>query len=447
MNTLVQVSGARPAPAADRRTVLRGLGWAGASKAVSEAAHYLRVLVLARLLAPEDFGVFGITLLVLGVLEAFTEPGFQKALVQRREGIGRYLDSVFIVSVARGLVLAVCILGCSPLAARFWNVPDAAPVVSSAALVVLLRGLQNPAAVVLQRELDFRRIFVWNCLEAAATLSAGVALAWRGFGVWALVASLVAGETTRSAVSYWLRPWRPSLRVDWGAVRDLTRFSRWVMASNAAVFIGLQLDSALVAKLISPTALGFYQLANRLAALPKTTVGAVLSQVAYPAMCAAQEHPTRLRKLLVGFWLVSVVSAGVFALAVSLFARPLVVFMFGGKWSAAAPLAAILAWAQFLRSIAVVPSCYFLAAGQPGTTFHLNAARAAALAVLVWPLTAVWDASGAAWAAVVGAVAMTVVWPVALLRNSHQPRLRQRTNCEGACGMEKFLGGYGRPIS
>lgn len=438
MNTAVQVSGARPAPAADRRTVLRGLGWAGASKAVSEAARYLQVLVLARLLAPEDFGVFGITLLVLGVLEAFTEPGFKTALVQRPEGVARYLDSVFVVSAARGLLLAACIFACAPFAALFWNVPDAAPVVASAALVVLLRGLQNPAAVALQRELDFRRIFVWNCFEAVAALAAGVALAWRGLGVWALVGSLVTGEATRSAVSYWLKPWRPSLRVEWGAVRELTRFSRWVMASNAAVFTGLQLDSALVAKLVSPAALGFYQVANRLVALPRTTIVAVLSQVAYPAMCAAQEHPARLRKLLVGFWLVSVLSAGGFALAVSLFARPLVTFMFGAKWTAASPLAAILAWGQFLRSIAVVPSYYFLAAGRPGVTFHLNAARAVGLAAVVWPLTALWDAQGAAWAAVVGAVAMSAVWMVAMgrgrlwtaaaeQRGAAAPAMRQET--------------------
>jgi O-antigen/teichoic acid export membrane protein len=241
-------------------------------------------------------------------------------------------------------------------------------------------------------------------------------LAWEGFGIWALVGSLLGGEATRSALSYWLKPWRPSLRLDWGAVRELARFSRWVMASNAAVFIGLQLDSAVVAKLISPAALGFYQVANRLAALPRATVVTVLSEVAYPAMSAAQEDAARLRKLLLGFWLASVVFAGGFELGLVLFARPVITFVLGGNWAGAAPLAVILGLAQFLRAAAVIPSYYFLATGRPGVTFQLSAARAAGLAAVIWPLAAVWDAAGAAWAAVAGAGAMTAVWVVAMGR-------------------------------
>ena len=399
-----------------RGRIKRAIGWAGASKAVSEAARYLRVLILARLLAPQDFGVFGIALLVLGVLEAFTEPGFKVALVQRPEGVRRYLNSVFIACALRGFALGVLVWAIAPLAARFWNVPESEPVIASIGVVVALRGLANPAAVLLERELAFGKIFVWNCLEAAASLCVGVLLAWQGFGPWALAASLIAGEAARSGASYYLKPWRPTLAMDWQALRDLTRFSRWVMASNAAVFVGLQLDSAFVAKLVNPAALGFYQIAQRLASIPRTTVVTVLSQVAYPAMSASQGNPLKLKKLLVRFWLLSAAAAGGFALALAVFAKPVVVVMLGQKWAAAAPLVCILALSHFLRSLSVIPSYFFLAAGHPAATFRIAAARAAALAVCIWPLTAVWDAAGAAWACVGGAVAMNAVWTPAMIR-------------------------------
>jgi len=409
------------------RALLGSVGWAGGAKVVSEAARYLRVFVLARLLAPEDFGIFGIAMFLLGVLEAFTEPGLHTALVQRRDEIQRYLSSVFTITLVRGVLLASCICACAPLAARFWEVPRAAPVILTLAPVLVLRGLLNPAAVSLQRELNFRAVFLWNSTEAVASLAVAIALASLGLGVWALAGSLLAGEMTRTGFSYYLRPWRPALQLDWRALRELTRFSRWVMASNAAVFLGLQLDSAMVAKLISPVALGFYQVGHRLAAIPRVTVVTVLSQVAFPAFSAAQEHPDRLRGLLALFWLATAATAGSFALVLALFADPVVNFVLGAKWAPVSGLISILALSHALRAVSVVPSYYFLATGRPHITFAMSAARALGLALALWPLTRYRGVTGAAWACVVGAALMAAVWMWDFARGSEQRAARAAT--------------------
>ncbi|MEM3434509.1 MAG: lipopolysaccharide biosynthesis protein [Candidatus Methanomethyliaceae archaeon] len=409
-----------------RARLLGAVGWAGATRAVSEGVRFLRTLVLARLLAPEDFGVFGIAMLVLGVLEAFTEPGWKTALVQRREGVARYLDSVFVASAVRGLLLGVGVWIVAPTAARFWNVPALAPMLAAVAVVILLRGVTNPAVVLLERDLDFRRIFVWSSIESATSLAVGVVLAWRGFGAWSLVGSLIAGEGARTGLSYWLKPWRPRLLVDWNALRELTRFSRWVMASNAVVFVGLQLDSALVAKLISPTAFGFYLVAHRLASLARATVVSVLSQVAYPALCVAQNDIKKRRRILAHFWMLSATAAGVFALLLVLGGGPAVAVALGPRWAPAVSLVRVLALAHWLRCIAVIPSCYLLAAGRPQLDFLMAAVRAGVLGVLLWPLVRAWGAVGAAWACVAGAGAMSLVWATVLCsENRRNPAFTQ----------------------
>lgn len=398
-----------------RPCVFRAVLWAAASKGACEAARYARILVLARILSPEDFGVFGIALLVLGVLEAFTEPGLHTALLQRSDSVARYLDSVFVACAVRGSILAVVVWICAPLGAWFWDVPQAAGVIRSTGLISILRGIANPAAVILLRELDFRTVFLWNLLEALASLGVALVLGLSGFGIWALAGSLVAGEAARTGLSYAVRPWRPRLRARWADLRTLARFGRWVMATNAAVFIGLQLDGAFVARAISPVALGHYQMAQRLAALPRATLVAVLNQVALPALSRAQRDPRRLGRLATAFWLGSLAAAGVPAAAMIIFARPLVALALGLAWAPAAPLLAILSIAHLFRSLAVIPSSYFYAVGRPWVTFSMNIARAGGLAAALWPLVSAYDAEGAAWASVIGSGALTAAWIVPLV--------------------------------
>lgn len=409
-----------------RVRVSRAIVWAAASKGACEAARYARIFVLARILSPEDFGVFGIALLVLGVLEAFTEPGLHTALVQRAGSVARYLDSVFVACAARGFTLALILWICAPFGARFWDVSQATAVIRSTSLVLILRAVANPAATILLRELDFRTVFFWNLLEALTSLAAALALGLSGFGIWALAGSLVAGEAARTGLSYAVRPWRPRFRVNWADLRALARFGRWVMATNAAIFIGLQLDGALVAKMISVLALGHYQMAQRLAALPRATVVAVLNQVALPALSAVQGDPRWLRRLVTALWLGSLAAAGVPAAAMVIFARPLVTLALGAAWEPAAPLLAIVSIAQLLRSLAVIPSSYFYAVGRPWVTLSMNLARAAGLTVVLWPLVSAYDAAGAAWASVVGSAALTAAWMVPLVTGG-RPRFRGAT--------------------
>lgn len=416
---------------------LAALGWSGASYALHEATRYLRVIVLARLLAPQDFGVFGIAMFLLNLLEAFTQPGWTTALIQTPQDVTRYLDSVFLANALRGLLLACGICVLAPAAATFWNVPESTGVLTAMAGVVALRGFINPAAVWLHRQLDFRPFFIWTCIESVTSLGVGVFLAWRGLGPWALVGSLLASELVATALSYWVKPWRPQWRVSWHALGELTRFTRWVVASNAVTFLGLQLETAVVAKLIGPAALGIYQVADRVASAARGAIG-VLGQVAYPAMSAAQGNHAKLKRLFFSFWFPGLAVAGGYAVTILLFARPIVQGLLGERWTRAAPLAGILSLGHFLRCASFIPSYYFLAIGRPQVTFGMAAARASTLAASLWPFTMSWNAEGAAWASVLAASVMNAVWIVAMCRGTRWGRVRLSTPAEQIHYAESF---------
>jgi O-antigen/teichoic acid export membrane protein len=375
-------------------TVMAGVGWSFLARAASEAARLLRLVVLARLLAPEDFGVMAIALVALGALEMFTEPGLQTALVQRRGEVGPYLDTAFTVQVVRGLLLAAALVALAPRVAAFFGSAAAAPVLQALAGMLVLRGLVNPATVRLTRELDFRRLFYWNLGELLASLAVAVALAVAWANVWALAGSMLAGQAVRTALSYRIVPERPRLRWEREKGRELVRFGRWVLGTNVLVFLALQGDNAFVGRFLGVGALGVYALAFRISELPRTFVTEVLGQVAFPLFARLQGDAEAARRAYFTFFRVLVLASGAVALALSLLAGPLAGALLGPKWDAVAAPLQILAWAGFVRSLTTLGSWLFYSFGRPRLSFAMTAARVLTMAATIYPFAAAWGLRG-----------------------------------------------------
>jgi len=387
------------------------------SHVASEGARLIRVLVLARLLAPHDFGLMGIASLVLACVEVFTEPGLNTALIQRRGDIRPFLDSVFTINATRGAAVSLLSAALAPMAAAFWDAPRAAWVIAAAGAVVFVRGLSNPATVYLIKDLNFRAVFWWNLGDTGAALCTAVACGLLWHNVWALVASAIVGQAVRTALSYRLHPFRPRLRFDWSQCRNLLPFSRWVMATNIVVYLGLRADSALVGRWIGVGALGLYEMASRIASVPRETLTAVAAEVAFPALSARQEQAKAMRGVFIRIWVPLLLANAAAAFIMVVFPQTLLRILAGKKWSGSAEVLGILAVAQFLRAAAVLPTHYFYAAGRPNLTFYVNLVRAGVLVVSLGPLARSFGLNGAALASLAGASAMTLAWAIPFLQS------------------------------
>ncbi len=183
--------------------------WLAIGNGSAKIVNLLKIAILGRLLAPDDFGLMAIAILTLKWLEYFTETGFNKVLVQRQGDIASYLDTAWLVQVARGGLLAVLLFVTAPMAAYIFAVPHAAEVIRACSILLIIRGFANPAMVYLRRDLDFKRIFWWTFSNAAVGLIVAVCAALLYPGVWALVASVMAAALASTILSYVIKPYMP----------------------------------------------------------------------------------------------------------------------------------------------------------------------------------------------------------------------------------------------
>ena len=395
--------------------VLRSGVWLVAGDAAARAAGMLKVAILGRLLSPSDFGLMGVAVVLLGWLDYFTQTGITAALIQWPGTIGAYLDVAWTIQVLRGVGLAAIIAAVAPLWARFFDAPGAADVIRLAALVPLLRAFVNPAVVYLRKEVDFRREVLWRLSGVTAGLVVAIpaALAWRN--VWALVSSVVAAQAVETACSYLIEPYRPRLRPDPAQMRELFRLGRWFFWANVVSFVGLQLDSLGVGKILGATALGFYQMAHQLAFLPASQLGTHVQGVIFPAFSKLAAE-VDLRRAL--FRTLTLVASAVIPVAffMTLFADPVVVLVLSQKWRPIAPVVKALAWAGATAALTKVTGPLLQAAGRPELHMRASVHETLVLAALLYPLTRVFGISGAALAVLIASLWLLAVQGVLVAR-------------------------------
>ena len=204
--------------------------WAFALRVGNRLFGLARTVVLARLLSPADFGLFGIALLASAALETVTETGFEAALIQKKGDVKPYLDTAWTMQVIRGFVLAGILVVGAPMVAAFFREPQAALLLKVMALVVLVKGFTNIGVVFFQKELEFHRQFAYVFSGTLADLAVAITAAFVLRNAWALVCGFLAGNLVRAVASYIVHPHRPRLRMEGARAKELYTYGRWIWA-------------------------------------------------------------------------------------------------------------------------------------------------------------------------------------------------------------------------
>jgi len=367
-------------------------------RAVEQLFRIGRLVILARILAPDDFGTMGVALLTMGALQTFSESGFHAALVQKKENIREYLDSAWTVSVLRGGVLAGLLWLVAPFAVEFFDAPAALPIVRVIAAALLVQGCTNVAVVLFQRELEFHRQFVYQALGTFVDFAVAVGCAWWLGSVWALVWGLLAGETTRMIASYLVHDYRPRFRLDRQKLAELWRYGRWILGSTVLTFLLTQGDDIVVGRLIGASALGLYLMAYRISNLPATEFSKLVATVTFPAFAKIQGNVPLLAQGYLKVLQLTALCAAPIAAGVFVFARDFTEIVLTEPWRPMIPALQVLAFLGLLRAIAS-PGPMFLALGKPQWRTWLQLVGLVVLGIAIVPLTLRWGIVGAAVAA------------------------------------------------
>jgi lipopolysaccharide exporter len=394
--------------------VVRGGAWTLGLRGATQVASLVQIAVLARLLVPEDFGLIGIALLILSLLDMVIDGGLAAALVQRRDDAIPYLNTIFTFQVIRGFAIGLGLFLMGPAVAAFFNSPGAAKIIQAMAAFVVVRGFSNPGMIVYRRAMAFRPGSILTLIGLVVGLIVTIPLAFLLRNAWALVLGMIASQAAMTVASYMLASYRPHLEFNWTRCRDLTHFGKWVTATNIAYYVLTNGDNVMVGKVLGTTPLGLYRYAYNISNLPATDISVTISQVTFPAFASVQHDRQQLRgayfRTLWGTMLLSLPTAMILLVC----APDLIGGVLGAQWLPALNAFQILCVYAASRSILATTGPFFQGAGLPKIPTWIGLGQLAFLAVVAYPATRRWELVGISLAITVAnvvalAVAMVLV--------------------------------------
>ena len=377
--------------------------WRAAQLAGIQAIYFVRLLILARLLAPDAFGLLAIATVALGVMLQLSDVGMIPALVQRRHATIEQHNAAWTVGLLRALLVATVLAFAAPVIARLFGEPRATPIIQALALRPVIEAAASIGVARLTRELRFRNLALIYVPGAVIDMVTAIATA-RWLGVWALVAGALAGSMTTALLSYVFAPHRPGFVFRMEAVAPLVRFGRWVMLTGIVALIGSTMVQIVLSRSLGAGALGLYFLASKVAFLPAAAASAIVGSVAFPLFADlrddAQRTAAAFRRLFTGQNILLLpVYCTLFVLA------PSIEEALGPRWSGTAPVIRILAVASVTGLFGETLGPLFMGKGQPYRMFLLEVVQTGLLLAAVWPLVNVLGVSGAAAAWLAGNIA------------------------------------------
>lgn len=384
------------------RQTIRGAGWIGGFRIFSRIVALGKMAILARLLLPAQFGLFGIASLVLTFVEILTETGINVFLIQSKEEIDEYLDTAWVVSIFRGILLSLTIFLIAPAVSIFFKSPDSYFILVLVSLIPLIRGFINPAIIKFQKELQFDKEFWFSSATFLADSFTVVILALLTRSARSFAWGLIAGAILEIILSFvFIKP-RPVFSFDKRQFRKITSRGKWITISGIFDYFFREIDDMAVGKFLGETSLGLYQVAYKISTLPITELSQIISKVTFPVFVKISKDPKRLRIAFLKTGLaISAVTLPI-GMVIFLFAKSFVLLILGEGWLEVVPVLKILAIFGTVKAISVSSFALFLSAGKQEYMMAVNLVGIIGISIFIFPLVVRFGLVGAGISTIIG---------------------------------------------
>lgn len=354
----------------ESKSVASGFVWTSLSQAVRLCSQIIGLLILARLLSADDFGIIAMATVVTGFTMLFRDFGTTAALIQRPTLTPQLLDSVFWFNIAVGLGFALALTLLSPIVAVFFSESRLRDVLWLLSLVFPISSSALVHQALLERASNFKPVSLIESSAALLGLGSAIWAARSGWGIYSLVTQTLVSAAITTTGLWLLSEWRPGKNVSLAEIKGLWNFSKNLMSFNVVNYFARNADNILIGRFLGATDLGLYSMAYRLMLWPLQNISSVVGRAMFPAFCRMQTDSERLAaaylRATAAISLISFpVMLGLFVLRV-----PAIDILLGHQWLPVANLLAWLAPVGLLQSIQTTTGILFMATGRTDIMFR-----------------------------------------------------------------------------
>lgn len=378
-----------------RRSAISGTIVTGTATALKAFLQVLAIVVLARLLTPEDFGVMAMVFPVIALATIFQQAGLSVAVLQRESISDQERSTIFWINVLAGTLLGALLVAISPLLAEFYGEPRVQMLTAASGAIMILGALTSQHMITFARELSFGRLAVIDVLSLTIGTSLAIATAYLSGSYWAVFLLTFGTSASTCLLAWTLSKWRPGRTAPLRQVRDMVVFGAHITAANLATYLGQNVDKILIGRVLGATPLGLYERAYKVVLLPILFVHMPMFRVLVPMLSQNRQDAERYRRLFILAFQLSLLLTWPGTLILILASSEIIMIVMGEQWSAAAPIFSWLAVAT-LGQLATGPlTMLFVSQGRSREALVSSVASSFLLA-LAFAIGLRWGATGVA---------------------------------------------------
>lgn len=320
-----------------KNTVISSLIWKFLERGGVQGVQFILSIILARLVTPEDYGVIALILVFTQIATVFIQSGFNTALIQKKESDDTDFSSIFYLSLLIAIICYLILFFLAPLIAKFYNQEILTPVIRVISITLFFGAVNSVQNAFVSKTMQFKRFFYSSMGAVLGSGVIGVILAFKGFGVWALVAQQLTKDVLICFILWFTVKWRPKLLFSFARVKNLFNFGWKLLCSALLDSIFKNIYNLIVGKVYNSESLGFYNRGQQIPQVISSNLDGSIQSVMLPTLSANNDNPDEVKRITRRS-----ISTSAFVLMPCMFglaaiAKPLVIVLLTDKWLPCVP--------------------------------------------------------------------------------------------------------------
>ena len=359
-----------------KQQTINSVAWNGVGNVTGQVLRVLTLVIMARLLTPEDYGVFAILMIFVGFFSVFGHMGISQAVIYLDNPSGRMLSSIFYLNFSVGVALYLILFVLAVPIAAFFERIELVDLLRVIGIVLILEALQAVQKALLQKKIEFRKVVFVEVGSQVFGSAVGIGMAVAGYGVASLVFMALTGAAARTVFLWRGAGWYPSFMFSWADIHVIWNYCFNLTGFSIINYFARNADNFLIGKFLGSSVLGVYNMAYNIMLYPLNNVAGVIVRVLFPALSTIKNDNQGLKQayLKVIRFIALVTFPLMFGLAVV--SDTFVLVVFGERWHSLAPLLLILSTVGLLQSIVTTVGTIYMLKGTTSLMFKIGAINA-----------------------------------------------------------------------
>lgn len=337
-----------------KQKTIKGVSWSLVEQILTRGVNFVIGIVLARMLSPTDYGLVGMMGIFLAISQLFIDGGLTSALIRTKNPSDKDFSTVYIINLTLSVVFYFLLFFCAPVVADFYDQPLLKPLMRVVSLILIIGSVASVHGTLLTIRVDFKTKSYISIISAVVSGTVGIVCAYKGMGVWALVAQSIASASAITLLTLLFVRWMPRLVFSKESFKRLFSYSSKLLAASCISTIYDNAYPLVIGKKFTAADVGQYTRAGQFPGIANDTIVGALNRVAFPILSQVQDDNERLLRVYEKY--IQLACFVIFPVLMILCgcARPLVAFLLTDKWLACVPLMQIICFSKLLNGVTVI---------------------------------------------------------------------------------------------